>query len=271
MPESDLVTDEMQALRWNKRSDDFAKDLSEERRQKKTAELFALLDEAGVSLKGATVLDIGCGPGSLSIPLAQAGAEVTSLDIASGMLDRLREKAKQEGLHINPIECSWWTADIDKLGFRNKFDLVIASMTPGIKDVETFDRMMACSKKFCYYSNFIRKDPAKIPSEIYVRILGKAPREDIFASGLLYPFMYVYSLGFRPVVKFNHKSEDREQDWSGAAEKAIDYLEISQELSDEVKEKIREYYKSSSTNGIYSTHSELFSGMMVWSLDKPVQ
>lgn len=265
--ETDIITDEMQAVRWNRRADHFAKDMDEERRQKKTEDFFKLLDEAGFSPKGATVLDIGCGPGSLSIPLAQAGAEVTSLDISSAMLDRLKEVAEHEGLHISPIECSWWTADIDKLGFRNTFDLVIASMTPGIKDVETFDRMMACSKKYCYYSNFIRKNPDKVPSDIYVRILGRAPQSDTFAAGLLYPFMYLYTLGFHPIVKFSHTSVRREQDWSEAAEKAIDFLLLSQDLSDEMKEKIREYYKDRSTNGRYNADYEKYSGMMVWSID----
>ena len=269
LQESDTVTDEIQAARWNKRANHFAKDLDEERREKKTVEFFNLLDEAGFSPEGSRVLDIGCGPGSLSIPLAQAGAEVTSLDISTGMLDRLVETAKREGLRINPVECSWWTADIDRLGFRNSFDLVIASMTPGIRDVETFDRMMACSKKYCYYSNFIRKNPDKIPGEIYVRILGEAPHSNTFAAGLLYPFMYLYTLGFHPIIKFNHKSVSHELNWAEAAEKAIDYLQPSQDLSDEIKEKVREFYRNNSHNGKFNADYEKYSGMMIWSVDSP--
>ncbi|HWQ66475.1 MAG TPA: class I SAM-dependent methyltransferase [Methanospirillum sp.] len=271
LQETDIITDEMQAIRWNRRADSFAKDMDEERKQKKTADFFNLLDEAGFQPSGATVLDIGCGTGSLSIPLAQAGAEVTSLDISSAMLDRLMEVAEHEGLHITPIECSWWTADIDKLGFRNRFDLVIASMTPSIKDVETFNRMMACSKKYCYYSNFIRKNPDKIPRDVYVKILGKAPQSDTFAAGLLYPFMYLYTLGFHPIIKLYHKSVRREQDWSESAEKAIDFLLLSQPLSDEKKEQIREYYKNSSTDGRYNADYEKYSGMLIWPVDTPVR
>jgi SAM-dependent methyltransferase len=267
--ESNLITDELQAVRWDKRAEYFGKDSNEERREKKTAEFFELLYKAGFSPDGAKVLDIGCGTGSLSIPLAQAGAEVTSLDISNGMLGRLKESAENKGLHMNLIKCSWGTADIDILGFRNAFDLVIASVTPGIKDLETFDRMMACSKKYCYYSDFIRKYPDKIPGEIYIKILGEAPQNNIFASGFLYPFMYLYTLGYYPMIQINHTSVSRKQDWDKAAEKAIDYLELTHDLSDEVREKIMVYYRKASADGIYNADYEMYSAMMVWSVDTP--
>lgn len=185
------VTDELQAARWNERADQFAQNMDDERRQKRTADVLGFLEEAGFSPEDTCVLDIGCGPGTLSLPFARAGADVTALDISTRMLDRLRETAQNEGLRINAVECSWWSADIDKLGFRNKFDLVVASMTPAVKDVETFDRMMACSKQFCYYSGFVRReDTDRTRQEILRKILGEEPRNHSHGPGLVYPFMY---------------------------------------------------------------------------------
>ncbi|NLV27029.1 MAG: class I SAM-dependent methyltransferase [Methanomicrobiales archaeon] len=262
-----FLSDDIQAERWNKRADSFGKNLEEKRKKQKDADFFKLLDEVGFNPEGATVLDIGCGPGSLTLPLARAGAKVTSLDISSKMLERLKETAENEDLSISPIECSWWTADIDTMKFRNKFDLVIASFTPGIRDVETFDRMISCSKKYCYYSNFIRRDPVKIPPDIYIRILQKVPEQEFFAAGFFYPFMYLYTLGFQPIVKINHKTEDQNQSWEEAANSTIGYLEMKHEISDENRNKIMEYYKNCSENGIYTTHSETYKGMMAWALD----
>ncbi|MDD3573962.1 MAG: class I SAM-dependent methyltransferase [Methanospirillum sp.] len=267
-----FTSDIQQAENWNKRAEDFGKDVEEDRQRKKNIDFFNLLEKIGFNPFGARILDIGCGPGTLSIPLAKAGAQVTSLDISSGMLDRLKEIAERDNLPITTVECSWWTADIDELGFRNAFDLVIASFTPGIRDVETFNRMTACSRGFCYYSNFIRKDPAKIPCKIYTQILGNLPRDNIFAAGFMYPFMYLYTLGFRPVVNITHKSEDRDQSWDEAAEKAINFLLLRQNLTDDEKEKIRDYYRYSSIDGRYLTHSELFKGMMIWDIrDKNIR
>jgi ubiquinone/menaquinone biosynthesis C-methylase UbiE len=50
---------------------------------------------------GMTVLDAGCGPGRLTIPLARAvggQGEVVALDLQAGMLERVREKVEAEGL-----------------------------------------------------------------------------------------------------------------------------------------------------------------------------
>ena len=43
---------------------------------------------------GGSVLELGCGTGRYTIPLAQAGVEMTGLDIMPPMLERARQKAK---------------------------------------------------------------------------------------------------------------------------------------------------------------------------------
>lgn len=285
----DTEADKLQAERWNQRADHFGKPRDggdEKKRQKKASDILSLLKEAGFSPKGASILDIGCGPGALSIPLAKAGAKVTAMDIASGMLDRLKVAAKKEKLDITTLEGSWYSADIDKLKFRKKFDLVIASMTPAVRDLETFDRMMACSKKYCYYSNFIRRDMGggKAPMELH-KILGEgsttkgaghsdpdhgpAGHEHGGGPGMVYPFMYLYTRGTLPILRLNHVSRHQELPWAEAADKMIEGMEKRHPLSGDIKKKIRAFYKDASPDGTYRLDSDTFSGMMVWRVDKP--
>ncbi|NMB80073.1 MAG: class I SAM-dependent methyltransferase [Methanomicrobiales archaeon] len=284
MQKSEVVTDEMQAARWNEMAEEFGRNMDGERKQRRMTDLLCVLREAGFTPKGATVLDIGCGPGALSIPLARAGATVVSFDIASGMLDRLKETAKAEKLDITTMEGSWYTADIDKLKFRKKFDLVIASMTPAVRDFETFERMMACSKGYCYYSNFIRRDMGGKAHQDLHTILGEmtgghshgpkdhdhgpAGHEHGPGPGLVYPFMYLYTLGYQPILELNHAKRSREQDEKEAADHTIEMVERKRKMSADEKKKVRDHFMSVSKDGIYKTESETYSGMMVWNIRK---
>lgn len=45
---------------------------------------------------GGPVLEVGCGTGRLTIPLARAGVEVWAVDVSAAMLDQLRAKLAQE-------------------------------------------------------------------------------------------------------------------------------------------------------------------------------
>jgi ubiquinone/menaquinone biosynthesis C-methylase UbiE len=47
---------------------------------------------------GQKVLDIGCGTGRFTVPLAELGTDVSALDISAGMLDVLNEKLAERGL-----------------------------------------------------------------------------------------------------------------------------------------------------------------------------
>lgn len=49
---------------------------------------------------GTKVLDVAAGSGALSLPAARAGAQVIAVDVAPTMIDRLRQRAADEGLDI---------------------------------------------------------------------------------------------------------------------------------------------------------------------------
>lgn len=53
------------------------------------------------SLRGARVLDVGCGGGLLAESLARAGAQVTAIDLAPGMIEVAKLHALESGLGID--------------------------------------------------------------------------------------------------------------------------------------------------------------------------
>lgn len=52
------------------------------------------------------VLDIGAGTGFLTLLAARLGHQVTALDLSTQMLDRLRDKATEQGLHVETLEAT---------------------------------------------------------------------------------------------------------------------------------------------------------------------
>ena len=70
---------------------------------------------------GSRVLDVACGTGNVSIPLARRGALVTGLDIAANLLVQARERAAAEGVAIQFDE-----GDAEQLPYANdSFDAVV--------------------------------------------------------------------------------------------------------------------------------------------------
>ncbi len=70
--------------------------------------------------KSTRILDIGCGTGRHSIELAKRGYNVVGVDLSESLLERAREKAREQNLQI-----MFQKNDARMLTFSNTFDLVI--------------------------------------------------------------------------------------------------------------------------------------------------
>ncbi len=80
-----------------------------------------LLNIAGIK-KGMKVLDLGCGAGRTTIPVLQAGCEVTGLELSEKTLDLLQQKIETLGLQDSfiPKNCP-----AEQLHDHETYDLVI--------------------------------------------------------------------------------------------------------------------------------------------------
>jgi SAM-dependent methyltransferase len=69
---------------------------------------------------GGPVLEIACGTGRLTIPLAQRGVDITGLDIAPAMLARAKEKAGN-------LPIRWVETDARHFDLSQQFNLIFMS------------------------------------------------------------------------------------------------------------------------------------------------
>jgi SAM-dependent methyltransferase len=87
-------------------------------------------DVAAVTPDDARVLEVGCGPGRLSIRLArQHGLEVTGLDLDPAMVDRARANADRRA-DVGRRQPSFLVGDVASLAFPDRsFDLVVSTLS----------------------------------------------------------------------------------------------------------------------------------------------
>jgi len=107
----------------------------------------------GYIAKGATVIDIGCGNGYFTIPMAKMVGQdgsVIAVDIQQKMLELVMRYAGRESLqsHIEPHRCT-----SEKIGIRKQVDFALAFyMVHEIPDTSAlFNELTTILKKDAYF------------------------------------------------------------------------------------------------------------------------
>jgi SAM-dependent methyltransferase len=146
-----------------------------------------------------SVVDIGCGPGRLSVPVSKKVKSVTALDVSDEMLAKCMENARNEGIdNITPLNFNWLSDDaVGKIG---KHDIAIASRSVGFSDIVKINRI---ARKYVYILGW-----ANAPSlrEIQLDFLEgiareKMPRDpDARMFGYNMMFNMVYDMGANPNI-----------------------------------------------------------------------
>jgi len=87
-------------------------------------------DVAAVAPEGAKALEVGCGPGRLSILLAREhGLDVTGLDLDPAMIERARRNAERSG-NGGGSRPSFLVGDVSSLPFPDgSFDVVVSTLS----------------------------------------------------------------------------------------------------------------------------------------------
>jgi 2-polyprenyl-3-methyl-5-hydroxy-6-metoxy-1,4-benzoquinol methylase len=88
-------------------------------------------------LANGPVLEVGCGTGRITLPIARAGVEVTGLDVSRPMLELARRKAQAEQLAVN-----WLQRDCRNIDRAHAFALVF-SATNAMQHLHDLDSLNA--------------------------------------------------------------------------------------------------------------------------------
>lgn len=180
-----------------------------------------------------TVLDVGCGPGTLAIPVAKKVRSVTAIDFSTGMLDILRENARKEHLHnINAIQCAWeddWQQS--NIGIH---DITIASRSLNVKDISAaIDKLDQFASRYVFIAD--RISPTPFDPELYEAV-GRR-----FQSGpdYIYTLNTLYTKNIHPNMSIIEL--EKELHFESLAQAMLSYRWMLKDITDEEESLVRQY------------------------------
>jgi SAM-dependent methyltransferase len=248
---------------WNRRARNFAHKTGDEEARKKRQSLVAWLEEKGALHPQADVLDIGSGPGNYTLAMAGRSRSVTALEPASEMVKLLQQRLQEEQVdNVQIITKTWQEVDLSRDAMEGKYDLAFASMTPGVQDPETLDKLIGASHGYCYLSAFSGPRWGQAQRELWQMFFG----EEMGANpgDILYPFGLVYSMGYRPELRFVFSNWVQEEPVEKAVEELCTFFWSYLEITPEERGIITRYIEDRAVQGVYRQENRVCQGMMLW-------
>ncbi len=157
----------------------------------------SFLELSGVQ-EGETIFDMGCGSGTLALPLARAGHHVYAADFSPVMLDLMMQRAKLEGIEefIHPLELAWdedWshvTIPVCDLAFASR-SIATTDLQGALRKLESFARRRVCITLTTGLSP--RAD------EVLLQAMG---REIPKYPDCVFAFNILWSMGIKPSIEY---------------------------------------------------------------------
>lgn len=181
--------------------------------------------------KEDSVLDIGCGIGRLTVPVAERVKKVTAVDVADKMLELCKENVKKAGLENVTFKSLDWN-EVEVGTNLEKHDIVYASRTVALKDVVKLNNM---ANKYVYLLSFSQYPSLRdVQMELLEGIRGIEKRKIDAVKGRMFgynvTFNLLYDLGIDPMVKvvddgFERYYDSKEEAYNDLRQVAVEFGE----------------------------------------------
>ncbi|MBF7084078.1 methyltransferase domain-containing protein [Desulfallas sp. Bu1-1] len=248
---------------WNRLAGRFARQAGQECTKRRVDRVLAWLEQQGILHSEMEVLDIGAGTGVFTVPLARRVKEVAALEPAPAMLAALQKRVEAEGLaNVHFLDWEWEKFDPAAEGLAERFDLVFASLTPGVRDVQTLMKMTACSRDWCFLCDFAGRRLSPAREELWQLIFGEEmplPGHDI-----IFPLNYLYASGYCPSFQVWSDEWDEELPVEEAVAGLQDFFRVYTEITPEIDKIIVDYVEQRAVKQIFCEKYRVRLGMILW-------
>lgn len=219
---------------------------------------------------GDTFMDVGCGPGRITVPMSKRAKSVTAVDASPKMLEYCRKNAEEAGSdNIKTVLLDW--EDEETVNKLEKHDIVLASRSVGMWDLK---RLCALAKKYVVIVIWSHGYPS-IP-EVTGKLFEGAedenkkefrprfPKRDRrFGNNILYN--KVYDMGYEPNLRIVNDGFKKEYDTKDAAYDDLKKLgkNLDENKIDIFKKNVDKYLTQNS-DGTFTFESKTKSLVMWW-------
>ncbi len=233
---------------WDERAEEFnSKDIQ----KKESGDFLSILEfmEMDQDKKFENVLDIGCGTGFYSIQFSEISEQVTAMDISQNMLAYAEKNSKAKHRNnIGFIKKSWSELQLEDLKWKEKFDLVFASMSPAINSYENLIKMINCGRKSYFLSGFIEKRYS-LKDEIS-KIILNSHNDNPHGSKIYSVFNILWSMGYYPKISYKDSNWEKCKAVDKFYEEALIYFGRIKNLTEEDKVFIKNYIENKAVDGM---------------------
>jgi SAM-dependent methyltransferase len=232
----------------------------EEKHLAKTKRVISMAEQRGVRIDGAVILDVGCGTGVYSLPLAQRAERVIGLDLSQEMARRFAVQQQEQSIqNAAVIQSPWNDAAVVEHSWDKAFDIVWATMTPAVRSLEDVARLNRCARSWCVYIGWggLRRNP--FMEEVYQahgQVFGPPPGAKAVQA-------HLSAMGIAAEIELIRDHWD----WEGTEDEATAHAEgflHAQTDAEPQPDLIREIAARFSTDGRVCWRSEVEKGLIVW-------
>ncbi len=182
-----------------------------------------------------TVLDMGCGGGTLAVPLARSVSSVTAVDVSREMLAVVHTRCEEEGISNVMTLQGRWEDDWARLGI-GIHDVAIASRSMVGEDLRaSILKLDQAARKGVYIVTVVGDDP-------YDRRLFDAIGRPLnCGADYIYSYNMLYQMGILANVAFIEESRNRAYDSPEKAHASVRWM--FGELDSAEEERLRAYVR----------------------------